>query len=52
LDPTDGFLIALPLTFSSLVNHALAISAMGLVRAATLWFAVILGLASLFYFAR
>ncbi len=52
LGPTEGFLILLPQALSNLVDKSQAVSAMGLIRAATLWFAVVLGLVCLFYFAR
>lgn len=52
LGPTEGFLVALPLAFSPLVERGQAVSAMGLIRAATLWFAVVLGLLALVHFAR
>lgn len=52
LGPTEGFLTVLPPALSGMVDKSQAFWAMGLIRAATLWFAVVLGLACLFYFAR
>jgi glycosyltransferase 2 family protein len=51
LGPTDGFLVALPILMMR-IPKATAGVAMGLIRAATLWFAVLLGLGALFYFAK
>ena len=52
LGPTDRFLVGLPMVMAQGVSKQAAVSAMGLIRAATLWFAVILGLGALMFFAR
>ena len=52
LGPTELFTVALPIAMAPGVTRQAAVAATGLIRAATLWFAVILGLLALVYFAR